>query len=138
MNFAESISNINYFAVIVAAIVAMAIGALWYSPALFANAWMKENGFSRERMKGRNPLITMFSALILTIIMAFNLALFLLGPSDVVWGMTAGALASIGWISLSLGITYLFEGKSIKLWLINSGYSVVTFIVMGAIIGGWK
>lgn len=138
MNFTEIISNMNYWAVIVAAVTAMVIGGVWYSPLLFANAWMKENGFTEESMKGRNPTAPMISAFLLTIVMAFNLALFLSGPSDVVWGMIAGAMASIGWIALSLGIIYLFEGRSLKLWLINAGYSVVTFIAMGAIIGGWK
>lgn len=138
MNFTEIISNMNYWAVIVAAVTAMAIGGVWYSPLLFANVWMKENGFTEESMKGRNPITPMISAFLLTTVMAFNLSLFLSGPSDVVWGMIAGAMASIGWIALSLGIIYLFEGRSLKLWLINAGYSVVTFIAMGAIIGGWK
>jgi hypothetical protein len=99
---------------------------------------MKENGFTPENLKHRSPFTPMIYSFILTNIMAFVLALFLAGPSDVVWGMIAGGLAGVGWVSLSMGVIYLFEGKSLKLWLINGGYCMLSFIVMGAIIGGWK
>ena len=54
------------------------------------------------------------------------------------WGLTAGALAGIGWVAASFGITYLFERKSMKLFLVNAGYQAVTYIVMGGILGVWK
>lgn len=40
--------------------------------------------------------------------------------------------------SAAMGITYLFERKSFKLFLINAGYHVVTFTIMGLILGVWK
>ena len=43
--------HINYIAVIVAAVIAFAIGGLWYSPLLFANLWVKAHGYSEERLK---------------------------------------------------------------------------------------
>jgi len=52
--------------------------------------------------------------------------------------LTAGALAGIGWVATSIGILYLFEQKSMKLFLINTGYLAVTFIVAGGIIGAWQ
>jgi hypothetical protein len=44
----------------------------------------------------------------------------------------------LGWVAMSLGIVYLFEQRSLKLWLINAGCQVVTYTLMGAVIGGWK
>jgi hypothetical protein len=52
--------------------------------------------------------------------------------------MTAGALAGIGWVATSLGILYLFESRSLKLFLINAGYLAIAFIVAGGIIGAWQ
>ncbi len=52
--------------------------------------------------------------------------------------MMAGGLAGIGWVAASLGINYLFERKSLRLFLINGGYNAVTYIVAGGIIGAWK
>ena len=131
-------SKLNYLAVLVAAVASFLIGGIWYSPILFARAWMRENGFTEESLKGGNMAMIFGGSFVLTLIMAFNLAAFLAGPTDLVWGMTAGALAGIGWVAFSLGVTYLFERKSFKLFLINAGFHAVSFIVMGGIIGVWK
>jgi hypothetical protein len=130
--------NINYLAVLVAAISAFVIGGVWYSPILFANAWMRETGLSDETLKRRNMGVVFGTSFLLSLIIAGNLAAFLAGPPDLKWGATAGALAGVGWVATGLGITYLFEAKSMKLFLIDAGYHAVTFIVMGAIIGVWK
>jgi hypothetical protein len=39
---------------------------------------------------------------------------------------------------MSLGVIYLFEQRSLKLWLINSGYQVLSLTLMGAVLGAWK
>ena len=132
------LSSLNYFAIFVAALSTFLIGGLWYSPVLFSNAWMKENGFSEEDLKGANMAMIFGSSFVLQLIIAFNLAAFLGDSSDIVWGITAGALAGVGWVAASMGITYLFERKSMKLFLINAGFHVLAFIVMGAILGVWK
>ena len=132
------LSQINYAAVVVAALSAFVIGGIWYSPMLFAKAWMTENGFTEESLKGGNMAMIFGGSFVLSLIMSFNLAAFLGGTPDLAWGITAGALAGIGWVSFSIGITYLFERKSMKLFLINAGYHAVTFMVMGAILGVWK
>ena len=132
------LSSLNYFAIFVAALSAFLIGGLWYSPVLFANAWMKGNGFSEEDLKGANMAMIFGSSFVLEFIIAFNLAAFLGDSPDFIWGITAGALAGVGWVAASIGVTYLFERKPMKLFLINAGYHVVAFIVMGAILGVWK
>jgi hypothetical protein len=132
------LSKLNYLAVLFAAASAFAVGGLWYSPRVFGNAWMKESGVSPESGRARNMGIVFGSSFLLSLVIAFNLAAFLAGPPDLVWGMTAGALAGVGWVATAMGITYLFEGRSWKLFLINAGYHAVTFIVMGGILGVWK
>ena len=66
--------------------------------------------------------------------MAINLAFFI-GDNDAVFGLFAGFATGLGFVSLALGVNYLFEGKPLKLWLINAGYNTVVFSVMGLIIG---
>ena len=41
-------------------------------------------------------------------------------------------------VAFAIGVDYLFERKSVTHWLINAGHFVVTFVVMGAIIGAWR
>jgi hypothetical protein len=130
--------NINYLAVLAAAASSFVIGGMWYSPILFGNIWLRETGLSDVDLRKRNMGIVFGTSFLLSLVIAFNLAAFLDGPPDLTWGATAGALAGIGWVATAVAITYLFEARSIKLFLINAGYHAVTFIIMGAIIGVWK
>ena len=129
--------DINYLAVLVAALAMFVIGAAWYTPLLFAKAWMKELGLKKEDFAKQNMLKTFGGSFLLMLVMSFNLAAFF-GP-EVDWqaGMIYGALTGIGWVAAAIGINYIYERRSIKLWLINAGYMAVSFTVMGAILGAW-
>lgn len=131
-------SNVNILAVLVAAASTFVIGGVWYSPILFASAWMKENGFKEEEMKNANMGKIFSLSFILEVVIGFNLAMFLSdSPPDLAWGAIAGFLAAV-WVAAAMGITYLFERKSFKLFAINAGYHIVAFVIMGGIIGIWK
>lgn len=130
--------NINVLAVIAAAFSTFAIGGLWYSPALFGKAWLRELGEDASFLETGNIKLIFGGAFALALIMAFNLAGFVTGYEDWTWGLIGGALAGIGWVATSLGVIYLFERRSMTLFLINAGYLVVAFLVMGLIIGLWK
>jgi hypothetical protein len=129
-------SQINYLAVFAAALSSFLIGGVWYSPILFAKAWMRETGLSEEELR-QNVGRTFAIAFVLSLVIALNLAFFLGGEADVVWGMTAGALAGVGWVAMSIGITFAFERRSLVLTLIDAGYHAVAYAVMGAILGAW-
>ncbi len=50
--------DINFLAVLVAALVPMVMGFIWYNPKVLGNAWMKAAGLDEEKLKGANmPLI---------------------------------------------------------------------------------
>jgi len=129
--------EINYWAVLVSTLATFVIGSIWYSPILFANAWMKELGLTKEGMGKVNMFKIFGISFLLMLIIAFNLAAFIGPQSDLQFGLTAGALAGFGWVAAAMGINYLFERKSFRFWLINAGYMVVSFTLMGAIIGAW-
>lgn len=132
------ISQLNYLAILVSALSSFLIGGLWYSGAMFGKMWMKENSFTEEDLKqgnmGKIFGITFFCSLII----AFNLAMFLGPAADLSFGIFAGFMAGLGWVAMAFGIVYLFERKSFKLWIINAGYHIITFTIMGAILGAWK
>lgn len=127
----------NLPAVLAAALLTFALGGLWYSPLLFAKAWMKECGLTEEQTR-RAPMARTFGlSALASLVMAFNLAAFI-GPKGAAFGLFAGAATGIGWVAMSLGVIYLFEQRSLKLWLINSGYQVLAYTLMGGLIGLWK
>ena len=132
------LSKLNYVAIVAAAVSAFVVGGVWYSPLLFVRAWMKEAGLDDEVLGKRNMGVVYGSAFVLLLIISFNLAVFLAGPPNLAWGLTAGALAGVGWVATGLGVTYLFEARSFRLFLVNAGYHAVTFTLMGGILGVWK
>ena len=131
--------NLNPWAILAAATSSFLIGGLWYSPLLFAGTWMRAAGVTEAELNAKSPGLVMAGAFGLSLVMAGNLAAFLAdGKPDVVWGMTAGALAGAGWVATALGVIYLFERRPWSHFLVNAGYQVVAFVVMGAILGAWK
>ena len=137
MNF----SLINWLAVIVAGLSAFAVGGIWYSRPLFGNAWMVDSNLSEEQIKQGNKGKIFGFTLIFSLLMAFNLAMFLTDSpchkTDPSWGATAGFLAGI-WTLCAIAIHSLFELKSWRHIFINGGYSIVSLTLMGLIIGAWR
>ena len=129
--------HFNLWAIVTAALVTFAVGGLWYSPILFARAWMRECGLTEEQTR-QAPMARVFGlSLLAALVMATNLAAFLGAKATLSFGLFAGAVTGIGWVAMSLGVTYLFEQRSLKLWLIDAGYQVISYTLMGAILGAW-
>jgi hypothetical protein len=130
--------HFNFAAIFVAALMSFALGGLWYSPLLFAKAWMQAAGLSEQQVR-EAPMGRIFGlAGVASLVMAFNLAAFIGPKASLGFGLFAGAAAGIGWVAMSLGVIYLFEQRSLKLWLINSGYQVLAYTLMGGLIGVWQ
>ncbi len=127
----------NWLAVIAATLSSFVLGALWYSPALFGKAWMKENNFTIEDLKGSNMVAMYGLTFLLSFVIATNLAFFFGSEINLTMGMLYGGLAGFGWASMALGTIYIFERKTFRLWLIHAGYITLQFVIMGAILGAW-
>ncbi len=137
MDLSSAFLQINWLSVIVSALAAFALGSLWYSPVLFGKTWQKLIKLSDEDMKGANIPLIFGSTFILNIIGAFVLDMFIGRESTLMTGLMAGLLVSLAWIATSLGINYLFTRKPFKLFIIDAGYYVAFFTIMGAILGAW-
>ena len=130
---------INYFAVLAAAVSTFILGGLWYSALLFGKAWMRANNFSDADVQTFSKARMFGWSIVFSIVMALNLAMFLAAPdTNASWGATAGALAGLGWVAMSIAIIGLFENKSWSYIAINGGYVTVAFTIMGLIIGAWR
>lgn len=130
--------SLNYLAVLAATVSTFLLGGLWYSPVLFGNAWMREMGFTPESCKNTTGMARIMGlSFVLELIMAINLAAFIGAKASLGFGLLAGAAVGFGWVAASFGVNYLFERKSLRLFLINGGYLGVAFTLMGAILGAW-
>lgn len=130
-------SVVNIWAVLLCGVASLVIGGLWYSPFLFARRWQQEAGVTEEKMKGANMPVIFLLTFLLSSVMAFNMALFFGGKVGFSDGLLYGFYTGLFWVSAALGVLYLFERKSFTFWLINGGYNILVFTVIGGIIGGW-
>lgn len=129
---------INHIAVAACAVMSLVIGGLWWSPLLFAKAWQKEAGLSDEQLARANPAKTFGLTFIIALLMSYNLAFFLAAPGTTwQWGLAVGLLTSI-WVAGMFMVIALFEQRSLKYMLINCGYIVVYFAVIGFVLGIWR
>jgi hypothetical protein len=138
MDMQNAFQSLNWLAIVVASVSTFALGGLWYSPLMFVKIWAHEAGIDMDPSKrGSMGKIFGFSFL-LSFIAAFFLAMFIGPEAGAAFGALAGFMAGLGWVFTYMGIIYLFEGKSLSLFLINAGYSIVSLTIMGFIIGIWQ
>lgn len=126
---------INPWAVLIAALSTFVIGGLWYS-LLLAKPWQRAAGATDEQLRSGTARVFVGSFL-LAVVMAVSLAAFI-GDTGLSFGVFAGLAAGVTWVAAALGINYLFERRSLMLFVINATYNVITFAIMGAIIGAMQ
>jgi hypothetical protein len=127
----------NFLAVIAAAVASFALGAVWYSPALFGKAWQRESGVTDQQMKTATMALIFGLTFVLCLVAAWMFAIFLGPRPPIAFGLGAGFAAGLCWVAASFGINYLFERRSLKLFLINGGYHTLQFTIIGLILGLW-
>lgn len=131
-------STINWLAVLVAGLSAFILGGIWYSPALLGKSWMKENNMTVEEVQKGNKGKIFGWSLVLSLLMAANLAMFLADPKiDLATSIVYGLLTGF-WIFCGIAIVGLFEHKSARYIFINGGYMLIALGLMGAILGAWR
>lgn len=65
--------HFNWIVILGSAIIPLIVGGLWYSPFLFANAWMKAADMTEEKIKGSNMAMIFGLTLVLGVLMSFIL-----------------------------------------------------------------
>ena len=126
--------EVNWIAIVVAAVGSFLLGGLWYSPALFGKAWQREVGLTDEQIKSSNKAKIFGLTFVLCLLAAWMFATFLGPRPSLALGFGAGFSAGLFWVAASFGISYLFERRSLKLFLINGGYHTLQFTIIGGVI----
>ncbi len=127
----------HLLAILASAVVMFALGGLWYSPILFANAWARESGTPNEH----NPDPKAQARFFVILLVLLMLAAAVLDCIITSWapGPGLGHGLAVGFIGGSLaaaviGMDTLFERKRFALFLINAGYYMLSFCVAGVIL----
>ena len=134
----DLLASLNWLSIIVATVVYFVLGALWYSPVLFGNIWMKLRNLDKDTMEQPNPIIYLYS-FILQFIGVISLALFIsaLGVSSAAHGTLIGFGAGAGFVFSLAGTTGIFTDIPMKLHFLDNGYHVAGLTIAGFILGVW-
>lgn len=128
--------DVNWVAIVIAAVVYNAIGYAWYSDALFAKQWQKGSGVSAEKMKGANmgSMLALMSVQSLVLAYVLSVVLSTFGVNDLGSAMTASFWVWLGFIATVLLNSVTYENKSWNYYAINAGYQLVGVLAMGAVL----
>lgn len=159
--------EINWYALLVAAISTLVVGFIWYNPKVFGTIWMRESGTTEEKMKGANMVLIFGMSLLYAFMIAMILQMLTIhqfGALGMVGGDPALAKPSYTEFMSDYGSAFrtfkhgalhgfmtglflalpmvdtsaLYERRSFKYVLISGGFWIVCFTIMGGIICGWK
>lgn len=128
--------DINWWAVLVAAVSAFLLGGVWYGP-LFKRAWCRENGIDPDAPAPGHPGRTFGTAFVAALVSAAAFAIILRPDPPLFIAAHAGFLTGLAYVAMSFGINYAFAGRSLRLWLIDGGYHTLQFTLYGVILGLW-
>lgn len=133
------VAGYNWVAILVAALVVQPIGAFWYSTAGFGNLWLRELGRTREGGPARPSAWLFVIGFVSPLVMAAGLAKLAagLGLHGVGEGAALGVLAAVGLVMAGNAPHYAFSGRSVGLFLIDSGHTLLVLIVLGIIVTVW-
>ncbi|TPD65689.1 DUF1761 domain-containing protein [Flavobacterium microcysteis] len=158
--------EVNFLALLVAALSTLVVGFIWYNPKVFGTAWMNSAGLTEEKLKGANMAKIFGLSIVFAFLMAFILQFLVIHQWGVL-GVTGGDPKKVGPVydafMAQYGTAYrtfkhgalhgfmtglfftfplvainaMFERKSWKFIFINSGYWIVNLTIMGGIICAW-
>ena len=135
--------HVNYLAVLVSAVAIFVLGGLWYSKALFANKWIALMGITEEQMKAKPsaPMpVLLVQAFVCSLVISWIMAIIInhFPPYYALHGVKTGAVCWLGFAAATSYATAVFSMQPKALWLINTGYNLVSFVMAGAILGAWR
>lgn len=133
------LSDVNWITIIIAAVVNMIIGGLWYSPVLFGDRWIKLMGFSQKQIdeaKSQSMAKSYSLMAIFSVVMAFVLSrlIDMTGIIDIYAALILGFLLWLGFIATTKAGDTIFGKKPIGLYIIDAGYYLVSMLAMSAIL----
>jgi len=130
----------NLLAIVLAALIPMIVGFIYYHPKVFGKAWMESLGITEEDLKGGNMVAIMGVSLLMSLLLSFFMLVNVDGPGQegafdtFKHGVFHGVLVAIMVAMPVLVTNGLFERKKFKNLAINALYWIITIGLMGGVI----
>jgi Protein of unknown function (DUF1761) len=133
--------GINYWAVLVAAVIAFVMGGIWYSPLLFGKAWVMLRGIDSAEAAGTQMRpAEILAEFVRGLIVAVVLAGFVVHLGIVNWvgAISLGLAVWVGFQAMSIVGSVIHEHYPWRLYAIHTGDALAKTLVMAVILGVWR
>ncbi len=142
--------DINWAAVALATVVNMVIGALWFSPVMFAKPWTAEveKTIGKETFQRLHDSMTSKGTATRTyglMLVGAFLVSYVMGlvadwraADTIVEGLMIGGVTWLGFVVTTALVTVLFEGRSLVVYFISMAHQLVAFAATGVILAVWQ
>lgn len=131
--------EVNWLAVVLAALSTMVVGTIWYMPKVFGNMWEKlakidkKNPANPAVAIGITLIVSFFSAYVLAHVAYLSNSFF--GNSFLQDSLTTAFWVWLGFTAARFITHDAFENRPRQLTLLNISHELVTFMVVGLVIG---
>ena len=137
------LSAINWLAVIVGTIIYFGLGAVWYSPMLFAKPWQRSIGWDPEQSPPEQRATTYVVPFFAYLVMAIAIAMIAnaIGADDFGDGIVLGLVMGVGFAAMHSVVDATFDPNRPQPWTwfaITASYNLIGFLVLGVIISIWS
>ena len=133
----DYLGDLNWLAVIVAAVAWFAFSAIWYSVPPLSNAWLRA---AKVTPGDGPPLVallvpTFIGYLVTTVVIA--LIARAVGASELIDGLTLGIVLGIGFGLIGAAVVQIYEQKGGSYWLINGINAIIAYSIVSIIVTVW-
>lgn len=131
--------GVNLLAVIVAAVIAIVIGFVYYSPQAMGNRWMAYLNTTRAQLGNPEPS-GMGAGVVASLVNAWVLGVLALnlGATGIWDGILLGILCWLGFMATITAAEVAFLKQPWGLWLVNNIHNVIVQVVMAVIVTSWR
>ena len=138
----DTLSDLNWPAVLVATLAYFAWGAIWYAPPVLGKAWMAASGMDSDEMGDGPPPAVFIVPFVFSLIASIALGMFAEATASDTFseGLVLGLVVGIGFGVSIIGVTAMFESKKPNptVWgVITAGYHLVGLLSSALIVSVW-
>jgi|SRR5215471_3110631 len=139
--FTQLLSNLNWLHIAVAAVAFFILGAVWYSPVLFAKPWAKMVNMNMTDPNAKKGMgVMMFGSFILMVICCIALAILysIIHIDNAFSAIKFGLFFGVGFALTAISISFIYERKPLGLYAIDIGYQIAGIVIASLVLVLWK
>ena len=138
----DILGELNWLAVIVGAVIYFALGALWYSPLLFARPWQRSIGWDPERTPPEMNPMTYVVPFLAYLVMAVAVGMIAaaVGADSIADGIVLGLVLGVGLSLMHTLVDATFDPNKPQPWTwfaINGSYHALGLLIVSVIVSIW-